>query len=347
MSAFLAAAAVLAATIAARTPTLSAQVLVGAICGLASMTRNEFLLVLPVIFWIAARTPEGFTVKQLPAIGATLACLLPVQSLHIGMAARGYDPGAEGTGMSLSYMSRNLGSLGAYLSQEPVLLLLVLLAALGLRRQGAAPLVSWIVAAMAPATFYVAGSLAYPGGERFVLAWTAPCALLAASTVASIVASVERRWPQTLPGVLRVPIGAAYVAGSVLWLPARTHVTDESIQIPRHEVTALRGVLKHVPPDAVVASSFPFVILAEGRSAESLTDLDAPRRLCTLSRRHLPGVYVWLGPTAAQQARLTLTLLGNGSFAPCGVDLVDVEGTSAETRLYRLRWPKSGDASGR
>jgi len=40
--------------------------------------------------------------------------------------------------------------------------------------------VAWVVAAMAPATFYFAGSLAYPGGERFVLAWAAPCALLAA-----------------------------------------------------------------------------------------------------------------------------------------------------------------------
>ncbi|MGB8293995.1 MAG: hypothetical protein WCG85_01065 [Polyangia bacterium] len=333
MSAFLAAAAVLFATIAARVPTLSAQVLVGAICALAAMTRNEFLVLLPAVLWIAARTPEGFKVGHLPAIGAIAAWLLPVQALHLGIVARGYDHGAEGAGFSLSHMSRNLGSLGAYLSQEPVLLLLVLLAVPALRKRSAAPLVAWVVAAMAPATFYFAGSLAYPGGERFVLAWAAPCALLAAITVVS----VERRWLRWSAGALRVSIGATYVVGCAMWLPAYSHSADEGVQVPRREIAALRRVLKHVPPGAVVASAFPFVILAERQSAESLTDSDAARRLCALSRRHALGVYLWLGPTAGPDARLALTLIENGSIDSCSAELVDVEGTSADERLYRVR----------
>lgn len=333
LSAFLAAAAVLFATIAARAPKLSAQVLVGAICALAAMTRNELLLLLPVVLWIAAKTPEGFKVGHLPAIGATTAWLLPVQALNLGIVARGYDHGAVGAGMSLSHLGRNFGSLGGYLSQEPVLLLLVLLAALAFRKQFAAPLVAWFVAGMAPATFYFAGSLAYPGGERFVLAWAAPSALLAAITVESIV----RRWSWRFSGVLRVSIGAVYVVGCAIWLAAYTNSADEGVQIPRHEIRALRYALKHVPDGAVVASAFPFVILAERQSAESLTDSDAARRLCTLSRWNASGVYLWLGPTAGPDARSALTLIEDGSIDHCGVELVDVYDTSTDARLYRVR----------
>jgi hypothetical protein len=333
MAAFLAAAAVLSATIVARSPTSSAQALVGAICGLGAMTRNEFLLLFPVVLWTAATTQVGIKLRQLWILVTMMACFLPVQALHLGIVARGYDRGAEGAGMSLAYVWRNLSSFGDYLSYEPFLLLLVLFAIPSCRKRTSAPLVAWGMVVIVPTVFYYAGSLSFPGGERFVLAWAGPCALLAATTVVNI----HKRWFGWLTRSLRLSITAAFITVCFLWIPIYTQSADQASRVPRSEVAMLRGVLKQVPHGAIVASFFPFVILAEGYAAESLTDSHSVQRLCELSRKHLAGVYLWLGPTAGPEAHTALGYLKSGSMDRCRVEKADIVDTGNSARLYRIR----------
>jgi hypothetical protein len=298
------------------------------------MTRNESLFIIPVALLVAGSRPAGFAWgHSLPAL--TIAIwLLPAQALHLGVVGRGYDADTRGSGLGLAFASHNLASLGHYLTHEPVMMVLVLLAAFTAYRRAALPLIAWAVAGLVPWLFYFAGSLDYPGGERFVLSWLSPCTILAAAGVIRLDAYCAR-WR---PAGLRMVVGSAYVVACLAWLTIYVRRADAGVAIPRREIAALRLALRNVPQDGVVAAAYPFVILAEHRSAIPLADADSPRRICALVRRRTEKVFLWIGPAVRPAARLRRDRSVDDLTNRCDVVPADAgDGTAGGGRLYEVR----------
>jgi hypothetical protein len=306
LAAFLASTTFLAATLHASRPTWRTLGLVAATAATAAIARNESLLIVPLAAiaasWPAERQGRGWgglDGRTMAAVlGASLVLLLP-HALHLGFVSRHYGSAPAGAGLSLGFVGGHALSLLRYLTAEPILAVVATLAVLETLRWSSAvklgPIVLWLAVTVGTPLCYFAGSYLYPGGERFALAWAAPCAILAAGTVHRFGAHAR---PRVSAFVLAL-LGAAAVGGSLGRLVPHARQQDRQTRVPRADVAFVRSMLPGLPADAVVVTADPALVLAEGQSAVFVVTAGSdPERARSLPARYEGGVFFFTSPTS-------------------------------------------------
>jgi len=238
-----------------------------ALLAVAVQVRNESLMLVAVCLMVifARDGSQGLGAARWPA--AVAAIILLPQAMHLGVLTHGYDPDLPGeVGFGLTHLTTNLGALARYLAGEPVTTAALGLAFYGLviatPRRVALPLVAWLALGMGPALFYFAGRVTLPGGERMLLAWLAPLSLGAAAGLVDL----GRRVPALHPFVFGT-LSATLFGIVLVWGAQHTASQDLETAIPRADTAFLREALADLPPDALVITAVPALVLAEGRSA--------------------------------------------------------------------------------
>jgi len=241
--------------------------LLAASIALATQVRNEMVLLIPVygLFIVSLGGVKALKEMRWPAI--VLVLFLIPQSLHLGYISRSYQPGIEGAGFSLRYFSSNIMSVAGYLYKEPVSLLILIPAFLGswrsFLRKAVLPLWVWGFSAFLLPMFHFGGSYAYPGGERFLLAWMPAIVIMAGSGFYVLHAMIARYLHQRV--LAAVWLGIFFCI--LLWAGPHAASEDRGTRIPREDSTFLRNALRSVPEDGIVVTADPPTVIAEGRSA--------------------------------------------------------------------------------
>lgn len=300
-AAFAAILAVMSAALFARSPNRRLGWLLAVSAALAAEARNETILLLPVcalmVLALGGRKPLAAAVR--PGIAAVV--LLWPQAAHLGYISRSYDANqVAGSGFSIGYVPGNLASVVQYLRGEPLLLAAIVLAVIGTshaRMGGSAwPLWAWLVGALLAPMVHFGGSYAFPGGERFALAWLPALSLAAACGLYAFHHSIAPHLPRWLPAA-----GWSLLYVAVLWT-AGSHAVREDLKmaVPRRDLAFLRESLRSIPRDGVVVSSDPPAVIAEGHSTVFLTWAGAEAdRLNRLAREHAGKLYYFESPSSS------------------------------------------------
>jgi hypothetical protein len=300
-AAFAAILAVLPAVLFARSPNRRLGCFLAVSAALAAGTRNEMILLLPVcaLFVLALGGRKRLAAAVWPGVIA-IGLLWP-QAAHLGYISRSYDASlVAGSGFSIGYVPRNAASVVQYLRGEPLVLAAIVLAAIGTSRArmggSAWPLWTWLVCALLAPMAHFGGSYAFPGGERFTLAWLPPLSLAAACGLYAFHHSIGPRLPRRLPAA-----GWSLLYVAVLWT-AGAHAAREDVKmaVPRRDLAFLREALRSIPRDAVVVSSDPPAVIAEGHSAAFLPWAGAEAgRLKLLAGEHAGRLYYFESPSSS------------------------------------------------
>ncbi|MDO8589604.1 MAG: glycosyltransferase family 39 protein [Armatimonadota bacterium] len=291
--------AALAAIVFARKPSARSGFLLAASVVMAAMVRNEAIIVVPVCaLFILSIGGRAVLRRAMWPLAAAAASLLP-QAAHLGVVSRGYEPWMAGAGFGAGNVPANIASVSGYFRHEPAALFCLLLAALGASKSGSrrgVALWGWTLAAFAVPMFYIAGSYAYPGGERFVLAWAAPLALLAGVGLYAVHRTVKER----------IPRGAVVVTWAIVFLGAlfsagpHSALHDAETAVPRRDCAFLREIVRRVPANGVVITADPPAVIAEGRSAALITWVGEDKcRLDELGARFPGGVFYFAAPSSS------------------------------------------------
>lgn len=299
-AAFGAVLAVLCAVRFAETQDRRSGYLLAASLAVGVQTRNEMLLLLPACAALVGLVGGRRALREGLWPGALALVLLLPQALHLGVISRAYDPNlAPGSGFGLRYVAANIASVAQYLRGEWVALICVVLALVGASRKriGKAALGLWLWALLSwlSPMIHFGGSYAFPGGERFVLAWLPPVALAAGAGLCALHYTLRRRCPPWLEAAV---VSAAFL-GVLWWTGGRAASEDRQTDVPRGDTAFLRSVLRLVPHDGIVVSADPPVIITEGRSAVFLPSVGCdPGLLAALAARYRDRLYFFLSPSS-------------------------------------------------
>ncbi len=300
-AAFAVALAAVAAVCFAQRPSRRLGYFMMASAAMAAQSRNEMLLVVPLVTILVASFGGRRAVSRLWwPVGFLILLLLP-QALHLGWVSRGYQPGVVGTaGFGQQYFARNIASVAEYVRHEPVAFICLILASIGAfkspTRKAALPLCLWMLFAFLPALFHFGGSYTFPGGERFFLACLPPLSLWAGAGLYALHVTL-------IPHVHATVLAAGWTLMFLIalrWNASHTVIVDRNTQTPREDCAFLRAALCSVPDDGLVITADPPVVIAEGKSAAMVTWVGEDIvRLQEMVGRHPGGLYFYCAPSSS------------------------------------------------
>ncbi len=299
LGAHLAVGAVFATLIFARHSGRSSALLLTGTLAAAASTRNESVVLIGVCAVVAAWEKRESLFRFVPAATAVLLLLVP-QALHLGIVSRGYDPSIQGAGFAAAHVAGNTVSLIQYAAHEPVVLTCLFLALLGFStaalRRSAFPIAVWAAAGVLIPLGHFGGSYAYPGGERFALAWTPALALLAGGGVNAIYRSLRGKI-----GLIWLSAGAVCgLLASTIWLGQHVAARDRTTLVPMEDCVFLRAALADTAENCLVVTADPPVAIVEGRSAVSAAWAADNLALLKRSAAEFPGgVFLFVSPSSS------------------------------------------------
>ena len=229
--------------------------------------RNEMIMMFPIsIAFVLFLGGWKSLQKACIPISIMLICLLP-QGLHLGLVSRSYDPIVTDSSFQVSYIFKNALSLIHYFLHEPVAAFAVLLSFYGIYQvrshRAVVPLVLWGLVFLILPVYYFAGNYDFPGGERFALAWLPPVSILAGAGIFKIHEMLFARFNKKVVLLLF----SVLFLSSMIWTSFHASFKDRKTAVPRADTAFLRKALRAVPNDAVVVTTYPSTVIAEGRSA--------------------------------------------------------------------------------
>jgi hypothetical protein len=266
----------------------------------ASMARNESIVLCLVCATLLVRADRP---KSRSLVVWTLAVSLGLipQALHLGLVSLAYDPRlTEGSCFTLLYFVPNVRSVIEYLRFEPSICLAMALFPFGLflspLRRDSIVVGLWGLLMFFLPMFYFAGAYYYPGGDRFILACMPALALGAGSILWRVHNMLSNIIPPILLGVVWLTVSGV----TFLRVPSYVAVQDEKTHIPRADCAFLRMALRCVPEGALVLTTDPPVVLAEGRSAFFLPWSQGHMDyLDELAKPDGPGLYLYTSPSSS------------------------------------------------
>ncbi len=300
-AAFAATWAVLCTVRFAQEPSRRLGLLMAASIAMAVQVRNESVLLLPVCAVLAGSLGGRRALREAGWPAAITVVLLLPQGLHLAHVSRAYDPNlAEGTGFGVRFVASNLDSLLQYLRSEWIVLGFLVVALFGASgaRLGKAALGVWAWAAcawLAPLAHF-GGSYTFPGGERFALAWL-PAISLGAGCGLYLAHRAMTTW---VPPRLLMAAWTAVFLAALMRAGPHAAVEDAKTGVPRRDCAFLRTALASLPQDAMIVSSDPPVVLAEGRSAVFLPWAGSDQaRIEDVARRYQGRLYYFVSPSSS------------------------------------------------